>query len=52
MNYILGSGIVGLTARHILGADWQVVPFYKSRFFSSNPPLDDNFLFKKLYKVL
>lgn len=44
MNYILGSGIIGLTARHILGADWQVVPFYKSRFFSSNPPLDDNFL--------
>lgn len=46
MNYILGSGIVGLTAKHILGADWHVIPFYKSRFFTSNPPLDDNFLIR------
>ena len=46
MNYILGSGIVGLIAKHLLGDDWQVIPYYKSRFFTTNPPLDDNFLVK------
>jgi hypothetical protein len=44
MNIIFGSGIIGLMARHILGPSWRVVPFYRSRFFSFNPALDDNFL--------
>ena len=44
MNIILGSGIVGLLAKAILGDDWKVIPFYKSRFFSYNPALDDNFI--------
>lgn len=43
-NVILGSGIVGLLARHILGPSWKVIPFYRSRFFSFNPALDDNFI--------
>lgn len=45
-NLILGSGIVGLLARKILGPNWTVVPFYKSRFFSFNPALDDNFIYR------
>lgn len=44
MKLILGSGIVGLMARHILGDDWTVIPFGKSRFYSFVPPLDDNFI--------
>lgn len=44
MNYIFGSGIVGVLAKIILGPSWQIVPFYKSRFFSFNPALDDNFI--------
>lgn len=44
MNVIFGSGIVGLLARVILGDSWTVVPFYRSRFFSFNPALDDNFI--------
>lgn len=47
-NIILGSGIVGLLAKKILDAatseSWTVVPFYRSRFFSYNPALDDNFI--------
>lgn len=46
MNVILGSGIVGLLAKIILGKDWKVIPFYKSRFFSYNPALDDNFIIR------
>lgn len=44
MNAILGSGVVALLAKHILGADWTIVPFGRSRFYSFNPPLDDNFI--------
>lgn len=44
MNVILGSGIVGLLAKAILGESWKVIPFYKSRYFSYNPALDDNFI--------
>jgi hypothetical protein len=44
MNVIFGSGIVGLLARKILGPSWKVIPFYRSRFFSFNPALDDNFI--------
>lgn len=46
MNYIFGSGIVGLLARKILGPSYKVVPFYKSRFYSFNPALDDNFIIR------
>jgi len=41
---ILGSGIVGLLAREILGNDWTIIPFSRSRFFSYSPPLDDNYI--------
>lgn len=44
MNVIFGSGIVGLLAKMILGPSWAIVPFYRSRFFSFNPALDDNFI--------
>lgn len=44
MNIILGSGLIGLLARHILGPSYRIMPFYKSRFYSYNPSLDDNFL--------
>ncbi len=44
MNVIFGSGIIGLLARMILGDSWTVIPFYKSRFFSFNPALDDNYI--------
>lgn len=44
MNVIFGSGIVGLLAKLILGESWTVIPFYRSRFFSFNPALDDNFV--------
>lgn len=46
MNVIFGSGIVGLLARKILGPSWKVVPFFRSRFFSFNPALDDNFIIR------
>jgi len=46
MNVIFGSGVVGLLARKILGPSWKVVPFYRSRFFSFNPALDDNFIIR------
>lgn len=44
MNVIFGSGIVGLLAKLILGPEWKVIPFHRSRFFSWNPALDDNFI--------
>jgi hypothetical protein len=44
VKLILGSGVVGLMARFLLGDSWTVVPFGKSRFYSFNPPLDDNFV--------
>lgn len=44
MNVIFGSGIIGLLAKLILGSSWKVIPFYRSRFFSYNPALDDNFI--------
>lgn len=44
MNYILGSGITGLLAKIILGPKWTVIPFGRSRFFSYNPAICDNFI--------
>lgn len=46
MKYIFGSGLIGLLARFILGPEWTVIPFYKSRFFSFNPALDDNYIIR------
>lgn len=46
MNIILGSGITGLLARFLLGPSWKIIPFYRSRFFSFNPALDDNFIIR------
>lgn len=43
-KFILGSGIVGLLARHILGPEWKIIPFKKSRFYSYSPALADDFI--------
>lgn len=43
-NVIFGSGIVGLIAKKVLAGNWTVVPFGRSRFYSFNPPLADNFI--------
>ncbi|MEM3000671.1 MAG: hypothetical protein QXP41_00565 [Candidatus Nitrosocaldus sp.] len=42
-RFILGSGIVGLLARHILGPGWKIIPFGRSRFYSFNPALANNY---------
>lgn len=44
MNYILGGGLIGLIAKHILPGEWTVIPFGRSKYYSFNPPLDDNFI--------
>jgi hypothetical protein len=46
MKLILGSGVVGLLARDILGPDWTIIPFFKSRFYTFNPSLADNFIIR------
>lgn len=43
-NFILGSGVTGLLAKMILGQDWEIIPFGKSRFYSWKTPLDDNYI--------
>lgn len=43
---IFGSGIVGLLAKEILGDDWKIIPFSRSRFFSFSPALDDNYIIR------
>jgi hypothetical protein len=43
-NVILGSGLIAMLVKRLLGDEWEVVPCYQSRFFSFNPPLDDNFI--------
>lgn len=44
-NYILGSGLVALLCRKILGDTWRIVPLGPSKFYSSNvPALGDDFL--------
>jgi hypothetical protein len=43
---ILGSGIVGLLAKEILGDQWLVIPFSRSRFYSFRPALADNFIIR------
>ncbi len=44
MNYVLGSGVVGMLALEILGPEWTLLPFGRSRFFSFQCPLDDNYI--------
>lgn len=44
MKLILGSGLIGLLARKILGAEYKIIPFGKSRFYNYNPALQDNYL--------
>lgn len=44
MKFILGSGLVGLLGRDILGDDWTLIPIGRSRFYSFTPPLADNFV--------
>lgn len=43
---IFGSGIVALLAKKILAGNWSIVPFSKSRYYSFNPPLADNFIIR------
>lgn len=45
-NVIFGSGVIGLLAKAMLGPAWRVIPFHRSRFFSFNPALDDNFIIR------
>ncbi len=44
MNIILGGGLTALLARDILGDNWTIIPIGKSRFYSFNPPLADNYV--------
>lgn len=43
-NFILGSGVISLIARAVLGDNWTLIPFNKSRFYSFNPPLADDYI--------
>lgn len=44
MNIILGSGVVALIARHILGSSYKIINAGGSRFYKYNPALADNFI--------
>lgn len=44
MNYILGSGIIGCLAKQILPGDWTIIPFGRSRYYSYEIPLSDDFI--------
>jgi len=41
-KFILGSGIIGLLSRHILGSDYRLIPFNKSRYYSYEVPIADD----------
>lgn len=43
-KFILGSGLVGLIAKDILGNDWEIIPQGRSRYFSFDPALADNYI--------
>lgn len=44
-NYILGSGLVALICRKILGPDWKIIPFGPSRSYGKGiPALGDDFV--------
>jgi hypothetical protein len=44
MNYIIGSGLIGLIARKLLGDKWRLISQKKSRYFSFLPALADNYI--------
>lgn len=44
MNFILGSGLVGVLAHRILGTQWSWIPFKRSRYYSWGVPYADNFV--------
>ena len=46
MNIILGSGVIGLMAKHMLGDNWTVIPFNRSRFYSFTPALCDDYIIR------
>jgi len=41
-KFILGSGVVGLLAKHILGDQYTLIPYKKSRYYSFDIPIADN----------
>jgi hypothetical protein len=41
-KFILGSGIIGLIARHVLGASYTLIPFKRSRYYSFQTPVADD----------
>lgn len=44
-NYILGSGLISLICRKILGDKWKIIPLSPSRFYSSGvPAFGDDFI--------
>ncbi len=53
-NIILGSGIIGLLAKDLLGPDWTIIPFKQSRFYKYQPALYDNFIIsdKRIHDVM
>ena len=42
MNFIIGSGLIGMIAKSILGDSWELVTQKRSRYYSFNPVLADN----------
>jgi hypothetical protein len=44
MNFILGSGIIGYLACKILGPNWGLIPFKRSRYFTFDIPYSDNYI--------
>lgn len=44
MNYILGSGLIGKLCKFILGDGWEIISYNKSRYYSFDPPLADNYI--------
>lgn len=43
-KYILGSGLISLACRKILGPDWNIIPLGPSRFFTEQITWGDNYL--------
>ncbi len=43
-KYILGSGLVALACRKILGNDWNIIPLGPSRFYKENMTWGDNYI--------
>ncbi len=41
-KYIVGGGLVGLLAKEILGAGWQIIPHGTSRYYSFTPAIADD----------